>query len=565
MSLLRFLLRNSWRLVALSMAAGLISGLASAGLIAVINAAMGGSQRTSLLGAAFLAGIVLAVATKAVSEILLTRLGQDIIAQLRVHLCEQILQAPLRRLQELGRHRLLAALNDDTDVIAQAYVQIPLICVNGATVVGCLLYLGWLSWPVLAVVVGFMSFGALSFQAQERRALQSFKQARETNDVLFRHFQSLLEGIKELKLHQARRGAFLNDALRPTVADYKRDFVKGMAVYAVASSWGLFLFYAVIGLALFLLPEWLGLAPSVVAGSALVLLYMMGPFSQIVETLPSVGRADVALKKVEALGLSLASAAAEVETAPSGDRAAGGVMVRTDPPGWNRLELAGVTHRYYREREDGDFQLGPIDLSFKPGELVFLVGGNGSGKTTLALLLLGLYAPESGLIRVDGVPVGEGNRDAYRQLFAAVFADFHLFESLLGLERTGLDGRARDYLARLQLQDKVRITDGIFSTQSLSQGQRKRLALLTAYLEDRPFYVFDEWAADQDPVFRRVFYEELLPDLRARGKTALVITHDDQYFAVADRCLRMDLGKLADVSDGVGALRYDTQLSAGGE
>lgn len=565
MSLLRFLLRNSWRSVTLSMAAGLISGLVSAGLIVFINAAMEATQRTSLLGTGFLAGIVLAVVTKAFSEVLLTRLGQDIIAQLRVHLCEQILKAPLRRLQELGRHRLLAALNDDTDVIAQAYVQIPLICVNGATVVGCLLYLWWLSWPVLALVVGFMAFGAVSFQAQERRALQFFKQARETNDGLFRHFQSLLEGIKELKLHQSRRRAFLSDALRPTVTDYKRDFVKGMTVYAVASNWGLFLFYTVIGLALFVLPEWLPLEPSVVAGSALVLLYMMGPFSQIVETLPSVGRADVALAKVEALGLSLASASTEIEASPSHAGSTDGTVVSVRRPEWNRLELVGVTHRYYREQEDGDFHLGPIDLSFRPGELVFLVGGNGSGKTTLALLLLGLYAPESGLIRLDGVPIGETNRDAYRRLFAAVFSDFHLFESLLGLERTGLDVRAREYLSRLQLQDKVRITDGVFSTQSLSQGQRKRLALLTAYLEDRPFYVFDEWAADQDPVFRRVFYEELLPDLRGRGKTALVITHDDQYFAVADRCLRMDLGKLADVSEGAGALRYDTQLSAGGE
>jgi putative pyoverdin transport system ATP-binding/permease protein len=217
--------------------------------------------------------------------------------------------------------------------------------------------------------------------------------------------------------------------------------------------------------------------------------------------------------------------------------------------------MVGVTHRYYREEEEGSFHLGPIELSFTPGELVFLIGGNGSGKTTLALLLLGLYAPESGTIRLDGVPIDEINRENYRQLFSAVFSDYHLFDTLFGLNRTGLDVQAREYLDRLQLRGKVQIKDGEFSTQSLSQGQRKRLALLTAYLEDRPFYVFDEWAADQDPVFRRVFYEELLPDLKARGKTALVITHDDQYFSIADRCLRMDLGKITAVTEGVGAFR----------
>ncbi|MBX3306604.1 MAG: cyclic peptide export ABC transporter, partial [Nitrospira sp.] len=237
MSLLRFLYRNSWRLVVLSMVAGLISGLAGAGIIALINSALEASERTIVLGISFVAGVILVVVTKAFSEVVLTRLGQDIIAQLRLHLCEQILRAPLRHVQELGRHRLLAALNEDTDVIAQAYVQIPLICVNGATVIGCLAYLGWLSWLMLVVVLGFMVFGALSFHAQEQRALRSFKLARETNDTLFRHFQSILEGIKELKLHRERRQAFLATALRPTVTAYKRDFVEGMTVYAIATNW----------------------------------------------------------------------------------------------------------------------------------------------------------------------------------------------------------------------------------------------------------------------------------------------------------------------------------------
>ncbi len=551
MSLIRFLYRNSWRLVMLSVVAGLISGLASAGIIAVINTAMEESQRTVALGLSFLSGVVLVVVTKALSEVVLTRLGQDIIAQLRVQLSEQILRAPLRQVQELGRHRLMAALNEDTDVIAHAYVQMPLICVNGATVVGCLAYLGWLSWAMLAIVLGFMVLGALSFHEQEKQALDSFKQARETSDTLFRHFQSILEGIKELKLHRERRRAFLSTALRPAVHAYKREFVKGMTVYAIATNWGLFLFYAVIGLALFALPDWLELTPQAIAGSTLVLLYMMGPFAQIVETLPSVGRADVALEKVEALGLSLEAVSMQDHIERPERARNNGLGGPGLPITWTRLEMVGVTHRYYREQEDGDFQLGPIELSFTPGELVFLIGGNGSGKTTLTLLLLGLYAPESGAIRLDGVPIDELNRENYRQLFSAVFSDYHLFDRLFGLHQADLDGHAREYLDRLQLREKVQVMEGAFSTQALSQGQRKRLALLTAYLEDRPFYVFDEWAADQDPVFRRVFYESLLPELKARGKTVLVITHDDQYFSVADRCLRMDLGKITAVTEGV--------------
>jgi putative ATP-binding cassette transporter len=270
---------------------------------------------------------------------------------------------------------------------------------------------------------------------------------------------------------------------------------------------------------------------------------MMGPFSQIVELLPGVGRANVALRKIEALGLSLAATRSAGHHEESPDIGQGIHAV-----GWRKLELSGITHRYTRETEDDSFYVGPIDLAFSPGEVTFLIGGNGSGKTTLAMVLLGLYLPESGTIRLDGVEIDDRNREEYRQLFSTVFSDFCLFDSLLGLQKEGLDAEVLGYLERLHLRSKVRIEQGVFSTHALSQGQRKRLALLTAYVEDRSFYVFDEWAADQDPLFRKVFYMELLPALKARGKTVLVITHDDQYFSVADRCVRMDYGRIASQS-----------------
>src|SRR4029079_10547844 len=139
-----------------------------------------------------------------------------------------------------------------------------------------------------------------------------------------------------------------------------------------------------------------------------------------------------------------------------------------------------------------------------------------------------------------GVPITDSNRDDFRQIFSAVFSDFYLFESLIGLESSGRDDQAREYLKQLHLSHKVRITNGSLSTTALSQGQRKRLALLTAYLEDRPFYLFDEWASDQDPLFKNIFYTQLLPELKARGKTVLAITHDDKYFDLADRIIKLD-------------------------
>jgi putative pyoverdin transport system ATP-binding/permease protein len=181
---------------------------------------------------------------------------------------------------------------------------------------------------------------------------------------------------------------------------------------------------------------------------------------------------------------------------------------------------------------------------FKRGELVFLTGGNGSGKTTLAKILMGLYEPEAGQIRIDGKTITAETRDDYRQIFSVVFFDFYLFENLYGLDQQDVETRAPDYLNQLQLSHKVQINNGKLSGIELSQGQRKRLALLAAYLEERSFYVFDEWAADQDPAFKQIFYHRILPELKLRQKTVLVISHDDRYYGVADRLIRLENGQI---------------------
>ncbi|NJL81182.1 MAG: ATP-binding cassette domain-containing protein, partial [Richelia sp. SM2_1_7] len=186
-----------------------------------------------------------------------------------------------------------------------------------------------------------------------------------------------------------------------------------------------------------------------------------------------------------------------------------------------------------------------INLKFKPGELVFIVGGNGSGKSTLIKLITGLYVPNKGNILFDNRPITNENREWYRQQFSVVFYDFYLFERLLGIEENSAT-EIQNYLIQLELERKVTVKDGILSTTNLSQGQRKRLALLTAYLENRPIFVFDEWASDQDPVFKEIFYHKLLPELKQRGKTVIVVSHDDRYFDKCDRIIKLDYGSVVE-------------------
>jgi putative pyoverdin transport system ATP-binding/permease protein len=249
--------------------------------------------------------------------------------------------------------------------------------------------------------------------------------------------------------------------------------------------------------------------------------------------IPAMERAYLAAERIEQLGFKLNAVKSESLGAVSDvDKA------------WRRLDLVDVTHSYRQDGGNTEFQLGPINLTIYPGELIFLVGGNGSGKTTLVKLLMGLYEPESGEIRVDHKPVTMANRDDYRQQFSAVFFDFYLFERLFGIDAKHVDAESQKYLDLLQLSNKLQVKDGQLSTIELSQGQRKRVALLNAYLEDRPIYIFDEWAADQDPQFKEIFYYELVPELKTRGKTVIVISHDDRYYALADRLIKLESGKI---------------------
>jgi putative ATP-binding cassette transporter len=215
-------------------------------------------------------------------------------------------------------------------------------------------------------------------------------------------------------------------------------------------------------------------------------------------------------------------------------------------PYFASIELRDLMHEYAANGIDA-FKVGPLNFTLQPGEIVFIVGGNGSGKTTFMMLLLGLYETKEGCIVLNQKKVEAHELDRYRSYFSVVFSDYELFDTIFdcSLETAA---RATVMLEKLRLADKTSITDGRFSTIALSSGQRKRLALVSAYLEDRSVYVFDEWAADQDPQFRHLFYSELLPELKRAGKAVVAITHDDQYFHYADRVLQMRNGRLSDWS-----------------
>jgi putative ATP-binding cassette transporter len=535
MKLISVLLSYSRRNVILAILGGIVTGLCNAALLGIIHRALtAGREGSSNLLWGFIALWILLPISRIASQVTLSHVVHTAVYDLRMHLSRQILSAPLRRLEEVGPHRLLATLNDDVTSISSALANIPTIIINSTILLASLIYLGWLSWPVLIGVVTFMGVGWFTAQIIMRKASRYMRRAREDFDSLFKHFRALIDGNKELKLHRSRRQSFMERILQATANSYRRHTWVGAGIQTAASGMGGMLFFLLVGLLVFAVPAYTSISTQVVTGYVLLLLFINMPIELVSMMVPTLFRANIALEKVESLGLSLATDTKEKEAPATSDNL----------PAWKTLELRGVAHSYFREKENSRFTLGPIDLTLTAGEIVFITGGNGSGKTTLAKLLIGLYPPETGDLLINGEPVTDENRDWYRQHFTVVFSDFFLFDSLLGLEAPKLDDKAREYLLKLQLNHKLDVKDGVLSTTQLSQGQRKRLALLTAYLEDRSIYLFDEWAADQDPTFKQTFYHSLLPELKARGKTVIVISHDDRYYEVADRLIKLEDGKL---------------------
>jgi putative ATP-binding cassette transporter len=534
MKIISFIFNYSKRTFIIAALAGAIAGASGAGLLALLNATLRNEQPAPLkLAGYFGALLIVSVLANVVSRFLLINISQDVPFELRMRLSRQAFNVPLRKFEEIGSHRILAILTQDIQTIATALLDFPVFCVNLAMALGVLVYLFWLSPGVFAGFVVIMLLTMGSLQLVNKQARRHLKKAREDWDGLLNHIRSLLDGTKELRLNRRRRDAFFNDLMQPRAESYRRNNVRGRQILGFNAAGSQAVYFVYIGALVFILPRFWAISNETLIAYALAALYMRTPMAIFFDIMPSFTNANISLAKVEQTGLSFAAAGPEIDTASDGVA-----------PTCQQLDLYDVTHVYKHESGDGDFLLGPVSLTLRQGELVFLVGGNGSGKTTLAKIVTGLYIPEAGEIRFDGKLVSDHNRESFRQLFSMVFSTPHLFEHLLGHDKVTLDQRAEDYIAKLQLDHKVTVTDGVLSTTDLSQGQRKRLALLTAYLDDRPIYIFDEWAADQDPLFKEFFYLHLLPELKALGKVILVISHDDRYFGVADRIVKLEQGKI---------------------
>ena len=533
MSIFLFLGRRSWALGIAALAASAASGAAAASLIVLINTALGQPALPDASLAWGFAGLVVArVLSATTAHMLLSHFAQRVLAGLSLDLSRRLLAVPLPSLEAIGMPRILLTLTDDVAVITWAIQSLPTLAINLAILGGCTVYLGWLSWSTFLGLAGVVALGTVTFLLLLRLARRHWQRAWQHRERLLGHFRSLIEGVKELKLHAPRREAFLAGPLTDTVEGIRRESLRGASRQALAGAWSQALFLGLVGILLFALPSLRDGHREALTGYLLVMIYMMSPIWSVIDTWPTIARGNLAIERLAELTSAVDARSVPVGTAQAAHR------------GWERLELKGVVFAYPAEDNGRPFQLGPLDFSLRPGEIVFVAGGNGSGKSTFAKVLTGLYPAAEGELRLDGQLVTEATREWYQAHISAIFSDVHLFDQLLGFGGPDLDGRARHHLARLELEDTVRVEHGVFSTTALSSGQRKRLALLSVLLDDRPIVLLDEWATDQDPLFREFFYTVLLPELKHQGRAVVVISHDDRFYGLGDRTVRLEDGQV---------------------
>ena len=514
-----------------------MSGLGGISTAAILGAINSGLQNGSTLWAAtlFIVALFLFIKTQSYVTITTTAEIEAIIHKIRVRLMDQIRHSELLALEDVGRARIVAAITSDTAVLTQASNMLAFTVQGAVLIVFVAIYVAFLSIAAILTTIVVVSIAAVIFHQKNRRLVAEKQRAAAWERRLFDRLTDFLDGFKEVRLNSARSADLFADAVdvSRTAANIKINTQAETFRMIVTSQISM---YVLLGAVVFVAPQFSDtLGGAALTKTTTALMFIVGACFGLVQSIPILLNANASADRLVQLENVLRATAAQPREVPTVKR-------------FDKIEMRNINFRYVDKFSESAFKIGPIDFTLHPGELVFITGGNGSGKSTFLRVLSGIYAPESGEIILDGRHIDNSNRDDYRALMSAIFFDYHLFRRLYGVPDPD-PGEVNRLLELFRLSAKTGLVDGEFRTLELSGGQRRRLALIVSLLEKRPILLLDEWTAEQDPEFRRKFYDELLPDLMKAGATVVVITHDDRYLDELDlpaRRIRMDEGKIVD-------------------
>lgn len=509
-----------------------VSGLGNMLIISIVNTAVGGADNflRSNLFYFFLLGLSVYLVSQKLLRTNFIKLANNIIYKKRVEMTEKILNTSFRKFEEIDTGRIYAGLNNDTEMISECANIIILGVTASTTILCCFIYLSFVYFRGLMISLGVILTAAFFYYQAGKKSRMLWNQSRDIQNRFFQFISDLTHGFKELAIHKDKKQEFKKDMFAQCKL-YKEKRIEAFVRFANVFVLGEFLFNAVIGSVVFVLPlVFSDVTNQVLLSFVIIFLYMSSPVYTLLNLIPNLIQVKISWDRINGLILEL-NKMAEEDKAQS-DKIEGSLI----------LEAKDLYFEYQDEKERS-FCVGPIDYRFRSGEIIFITGGNGSGKSTLAKLLTGLYPPTSGELLMNGQKM---EPDELGKYFSAIFSDSFLFDKLYGIDTEAEKQIIDRYLKVLKMDHKVKVEDGAFSRTRLSTGQKKRLALLVSFLEDRQIYLFDEWAADQDPEFRKFFYHTLIHQLKEKGKCVIAITHDDHYFGLADKVIKMNMGKISD-------------------
>jgi putative pyoverdin transport system ATP-binding/permease protein len=477
----------------------------------------------------FILGLLLFTTADYYARRKLITLTNQLIYNKRMKIIDKIFGAPYSKFEAIDHGKTFAALNNDPENVSSFVNMFVQILTGGISLIVCFIYLGNLNGYGALLSIAIVLVASALFMLVSRSAQKVFEKNRDVQNLFFRNINDMVNGFKELYINISKRGEF-HDDIKDSCKAYTDTRIEGDTKFVGVTILGNTLYMVVIGVVVFTFSMIFSYIQSDTLRSFVVVyLYMGGIITMLTGQIPGLVRVMVSWKRIDKF-MDEVSTLEEEKTIT--DTQSSDFTIQLKEVGF-----------YYKNESGEDFALGPVSYEFHSGEIVFISGGNGSGKTTLAKLITGLYQPDEGEILVNGEKIDSKSLGSY---FTTVYSDFYLFDRLYGIDSKAKKDEIEEYLDILKINGKVSVKDGKFSTIKLSTGQRKRLALLISYLEDKPAFFFDEWAADQDPEFRSFFYTDLLPKLKAKGKAVIAITHDDRYFSEADKLIKMEMGKIVE-------------------
>lgn len=455
---------------------------------------------------------------------------------MRLRMSRALLRANIDFLLSSSHGQVFSAMTSEVDEVSGAIINV--IESIEAVVIVCIAvpYLFWISPSAALVTSGAMVLGGLGYLIFDRPARKEMVITSRARAEFCDRVSDMLAGWKEVRLRDTRRHAIEVETQR-VIQKFGASANRAEELYSMSTAFGQAAVVLMLCFVVVVVPLLPGGNTAVMFQILTVLFLTSGPIELLFNAFPRMSRAENAyfrIQVVEAELLRMQSPGLQGEIVPRGS--------------FQSLELRNVmaTVSEAGNRDSDPFVLGPVNLTFKPGETIFICGGNGSGKTTLLGLITGLRNPDSGEILLDGASMDPETKAGFRELFSGVFSGFHLFDRTFGMTDQEVS-LLKERIAELKLSDRVSLHEDRFSTLTLSAGQRRRLALAVALAESRPIIILDEFAADQDPANRAYFYDVLVPELAASGQLVIAVTHDDHQFGKCDRLIKMEAGKI--VSD----------------